>query len=130
MLSDYTNQRRAAGETLILARSFASILMTTIAMVFGMLIASELEQVGKNGLAWNWGLVVHSCNHHFKAPHLVKTLASLKEKKRNEYSTFARQQQRRCLAAKQNLRWHFSFKQLFYFSPTLLKCFGLIAYAF
>jgi HAE1 family hydrophobic/amphiphilic exporter-1 len=36
MLSDYTNQRRAAGETLIQARSFASILMTTIAMVFGM----------------------------------------------------------------------------------------------
>jgi multidrug efflux pump subunit AcrB len=56
MLVDYTNQRRAAGETIRTALIQANharlrpILMTTIAMVFGMFQLHwhrELEQDGK-----------------------------------------------------------------------------------
>jgi HAE1 family hydrophobic/amphiphilic exporter-1 len=61
MLVDYTNQRRAAGETIRTALIQANnarlrpILMTTIAMVFGMLpiaLASGAGAEWKNGLAW------------------------------------------------------------------------------
>lgn len=61
MLVDYTNQRRKAGETIRRALVQANharlrpILMTTIAMVFGMLpiaIASGAGAEWKNGLAW------------------------------------------------------------------------------
>lgn len=61
MLVDYTNQRRAAGETIRKALIQANharlrpILMTTIAMVFGMLpiaLASGAGAEWKNGLAW------------------------------------------------------------------------------
>jgi HAE1 family hydrophobic/amphiphilic exporter-1 len=62
MLVDYTNQRRAAGETIRTALIQANharlrpILMTTIAMVFGMFpIALASAGAGwKNGLAWVW----------------------------------------------------------------------------
>ncbi|ESU21783.1 acriflavin resistance protein [Flavobacterium cauense R2A-7] len=61
MLVDFTNQRRAAGETVHTALIQANharlrpILMTTIAMVFGMLpiaLASGAGAEWKNGLAW------------------------------------------------------------------------------
>ena len=61
MLVDYTNQRRAAGETIRKALIQANharlrpILMTTIAMVFGMFpiaLASGAGAEWKNGLAW------------------------------------------------------------------------------
>ena len=61
MLVDYTNQRRKAGETVRTALIQANharlrpILMTTIAMVFGMLpiaLASGAGAEWKNGLAW------------------------------------------------------------------------------
>jgi hydrophobe/amphiphile efflux-1 (HAE1) family protein len=61
MLVDYTNQRRAAGETIRRALIQANharlrpILMTTIAMVFGMFpiaLASGAGAEWKNGLAW------------------------------------------------------------------------------
>lgn len=61
MLVDYTNQRRAAGETIRTALIQANharlrpILMTTIAMVFGMFpiaLASGAGAEWKNGLAW------------------------------------------------------------------------------
>lgn len=61
MLVDYTNQRRAAGETIRTALIQANharlrpILMTTIAMVFGMVpiaLASGAGAEWKNGLAW------------------------------------------------------------------------------
>lgn len=61
MLVDYTNQRRAAGESIRTALIQANharlrpILMTTIAMVFGMLpiaLASGAGAEWKNGLAW------------------------------------------------------------------------------
>ena len=61
MLVDYTNQRRAAGESIRMALIQANharlrpILMTTIAMVFGMLpiaLASGAGAEWKNGLAW------------------------------------------------------------------------------
>ena len=61
MLVDYTNQRRAAGETIRTALIQANharlrpILMTTIAMVFGMFpiaLASGAGAGWKNGLAW------------------------------------------------------------------------------
>ena len=61
MLVDYTNQRRAAGETIRNALIQANharlrpILMTTIAMVFGMFpiaLASGAGAEWKNGLAW------------------------------------------------------------------------------
>jgi hydrophobe/amphiphile efflux-1 (HAE1) family protein len=61
MLVDYTNQRRAAGETIRTALIQANqarlrpILMTTIAMVFGMLPIALATGAGagwKNGLAW------------------------------------------------------------------------------
>jgi HAE1 family hydrophobic/amphiphilic exporter-1 len=61
MLVDYTNQRRAAGETIRTALIQANharlrpILMTTIAMVFGMFpiaLASGAGSEWKNGLAW------------------------------------------------------------------------------
>lgn len=61
LLVDYTNQRRKAGETVRRALIQANharlrpILMTTIAMVFGMLpiaIASGAGAEWKNGLAW------------------------------------------------------------------------------
>ena len=61
MLVDYTNQRRAAGETIRKALIQANharlrpILMTTIAMVFGMFpiaLASGAGEEWKNGLAW------------------------------------------------------------------------------
>jgi HAE1 family hydrophobic/amphiphilic exporter-1 len=64
MLVDYTNQRRAAGETirtaLIQANHARLILMTTIAMVFGMFpiaLASGAGAGWKNGLAWVLGLI-------------------------------------------------------------------------
>ncbi|MBF4492214.1 efflux RND transporter permease subunit [Flavobacterium sp. JLP] len=61
MLVDYTNQRRAAGESIRTALIQANharlrpILMTTIAMVFGMFpiaLASGAGAEWKNGLAW------------------------------------------------------------------------------
>ncbi|CAM4001097.1 efflux RND transporter permease subunit [Flavobacterium sinopsychrotolerans] len=61
MLVDYTNQRRAAGETIRTALIQANharlrpILMTTIAMVFGMFpiaLAAGAGAEWKNGLAW------------------------------------------------------------------------------
>ena len=61
MLVDFTNQRRAAGESIRRALIQANharlrpILMTTIAMVFGMLpiaLASGAGAEWKNGLAW------------------------------------------------------------------------------
>jgi HAE1 family hydrophobic/amphiphilic exporter-1 len=60
MLVDYTNQRRAAGEhqnriNSSESRTSSSILMTTIAMVFGMFpiaLASGAGAEWKNGLAW------------------------------------------------------------------------------
>jgi HAE1 family hydrophobic/amphiphilic exporter-1 len=61
MLVDYTNQRRAAGETIRTALIQANharlrpILMTTIAMVFGMIpiaLAAGAGAEWKNGLAW------------------------------------------------------------------------------
>ena len=61
MLVDYTNQRRAAGETIRTALIQANharlrpILMTTIAMVFGMVPIALAKGAGaewKNGLAW------------------------------------------------------------------------------
>jgi HAE1 family hydrophobic/amphiphilic exporter-1 len=61
MLVDYTNQRRAAGETIRTALIQANharlrpILMTTIAMVFGMFpiaLATGAGAEWKNGLAW------------------------------------------------------------------------------
>jgi hydrophobe/amphiphile efflux-1 (HAE1) family protein len=61
MLVDYTNQRRAAGESIRAALIQANharlrpILMTTIAMVFGMFpiaLASGAGAEWKNGLAW------------------------------------------------------------------------------
>jgi HAE1 family hydrophobic/amphiphilic exporter-1 len=61
MIVDFTNQRRAAGETVRKALLQANharlrpILMTTIAMVFGMLpiaLASGAGAEWKNGLAW------------------------------------------------------------------------------
>jgi HAE1 family hydrophobic/amphiphilic exporter-1 len=61
LLVDYTNQRRAAGETIRTALIQANharlrpILMTTIAMVFGMFpiaLASGAGAEWKNGLAW------------------------------------------------------------------------------
>jgi len=61
MLVDYTNQRRKAGETIRTALIQANharlrpILMTTIAMVFGMFpiaLASGAGAEWKNGLAW------------------------------------------------------------------------------
>ncbi|WP_026712523.1 efflux RND transporter permease subunit [Flavobacterium daejeonense] len=61
MLVDYTNQRRASGESIRTALIQANharlrpILMTTIAMVFGMLpiaLASGAGAEWKNGLAW------------------------------------------------------------------------------
>jgi len=61
MLVDYTNHRRAAGETIRTALIQANharlrpILMTTIAMVFGMFpiaLASGAGAEWKNGLAW------------------------------------------------------------------------------
>ncbi len=61
MLVDYTNQRRKAGETIRTALIQANharlrpILMTTIAMVFGMVpiaLASGAGAEWKNGLAW------------------------------------------------------------------------------
>jgi hydrophobe/amphiphile efflux-1 (HAE1) family protein len=61
MLVDFTNQRRAAGETVRTALIQANharlrpILMTTIAMVFGMMpiaLASGAGAEWKNGLAW------------------------------------------------------------------------------
>jgi len=61
MLVDFTNQRRAAGESIRTALIQANharlrpILMTTIAMVFGMLpiaLASGAGAEWKNGLAW------------------------------------------------------------------------------
>ena len=61
MLVDYTNQRRAAGETIRTSLIQANharlrpILMTTIAMVFGMFpiaLASGAGAEWKNGLAW------------------------------------------------------------------------------
>ena len=61
MLVDYTNNRRAAGETIRTALIQANharlrpILMTTIAMVFGMVpiaLASGAGAEWKNGLAW------------------------------------------------------------------------------
>jgi len=61
MLVDYTNQRRAAGESIRNALIQANharlrpILMTTIAMVFGMFpiaLASGAGAEWKNGLAW------------------------------------------------------------------------------
>ncbi len=61
MLVDYTNQRRAAGESIRTALIQANharlrpILMTTIAMVFGMVpiaLASGAGAEWKNGLAW------------------------------------------------------------------------------
>jgi HAE1 family hydrophobic/amphiphilic exporter-1 len=61
MLVDYTNQRRRAGETIRTALIQANharlrpILMTTIAMVFGMFpiaLASGAGAEWKNGLAW------------------------------------------------------------------------------
>ena len=61
MLVDYTNQRRKAGETIRTALIQANharlrpILMTTIAMVFGMFpiaLASGAGDEWKNGLAW------------------------------------------------------------------------------
>jgi HAE1 family hydrophobic/amphiphilic exporter-1 len=61
MLVDYTNQRRAAGETIRTALIQANharlrpILMTTIAMAFGMFpiaLASGAGAEWKNGLAW------------------------------------------------------------------------------
>ena len=61
MLVDFTNQRRAAGESIRTALIQANharlrpILMTTIAMVFGMIpiaIASGAGAEWKNGLAW------------------------------------------------------------------------------
>lgn len=61
MLVDYTNQRRAAGESIRTALVQANharlrpILMTTIAMVFGMFpiaLASGAGAEWKNGLAW------------------------------------------------------------------------------
>ena len=61
MLVDYTNQRRVAGETIRTALIQANharlrpILMTTIAMVFGMFpiaLASGAGAEWKNGLAW------------------------------------------------------------------------------
>ena len=61
MLVDYTNQRRAAGETIRTALIQANharlrpILMTTIAMIFGMLPIALAKGAGaemNNGLAW------------------------------------------------------------------------------
>jgi HAE1 family hydrophobic/amphiphilic exporter-1 len=58
MLVDYTNQRRAAGEhknRINSSESLRPILMTTIAMVFGMFpiaLASGAGAEWKNGLAW------------------------------------------------------------------------------
>jgi hypothetical protein len=78
------------------------------------------------------GLIVHSLIAISSAKHLLKLwLFSKGEKKkgmlRRHLSDSINEQ---CLAAKQNLRWHFSFKQLFYFRKTLLKRFHLIANAF